>query len=767
MRHLIIVSMIVGCLWLNLGLPAAVAAGDRTVYQDALASDWANWSWNTTANFGNASPVHAGSAALAVTYNGGWAGFYLHTDTFAPSGQYDLLRFYVHGGTTGGQELHLVLYDEAMQPADLSVNIQPRANTWDLIEVSMAELGSPAEISGIVWQDASGHAQNTFYLDEIALVAPLVPPTPTPTPAPAAGPALTVNAGAARHLISPDIYGINFAAEGLAADLRLPVRRWGGNSTTRYNWQNDTANHASDWFFENIPEENPDPSTLPNGSTVDRFVEQDRRTSTRTIVTLPLIGWTPKSRDYACGFSVSKYGAQQATDSWRPDCGNGRNTDGSTMTGNDPTDTSLAVTPSFIQDWIAHLISRFGTAAQGGVAFYNLDNEPMLWNSTHRDVHPQPASYDEVRDLTYQYAAAIKAADPTAQTLGPVLWGWTAYFYSALDAAAGGSWWNKSPDRNAHGGVPFVDWYLQQMQDYEQAHGTRIVDYLDLHYYPQATGVALSPAGNATTQALRLRSTRALWDATYSDESWIAEPVRLIPRMRDWVAQNYPGTKLAITEYNWGALDHINGALAQGDVLGIFGREGLDLATLWAPPDATKPGAFAFRMYRNVDGNGQSFGETSVSAVSANEEQLAIYAALRQGDSALTLMVVNKSSRDLISAVTLAGFSSASQAAVYRYSAANLGAIVREADQVVSAGGFSALFPRDSITLLALPPSGPPCYDFDADGRVTFADAQIVAGYWHEPPRYVAAYDIVPDGVINVADVMTVSAHIGDVCGGG
>jgi hypothetical protein len=51
----------------------------------------------------------------------------------------------------------------------------------------------------------------------------------------------------------------------------------------------------------------------------------------------------------------------------------------------------------------------------------------MLWNQTHRDVHPDPTRYDEVRDRTYAYAAAIKSADPSALTAGPTVWGWTAY----------------------------------------------------------------------------------------------------------------------------------------------------------------------------------------------------------------------------------------------------------------------------------------------------------------------------------------------------
>lgn len=522
------------------------------------------------------------------------------------------------------------------------------------------------------------------------------------------GPTLTIDTRLDRHAISPDIYGMNFADEALAADVRLPVRRWGGNATTRYNYRYDTSNHASDWYFENIPEDNGSPGNLPNGSAADRFVEQDRRTGTQTIMTVPLIGWTPKARGYACGFSVARYGAQQSVDPWRTDCGNGVKPNGAPITGNDPTDTSEAIDPPFVQGWLEHLIGRYGTTENGGVAFYNLDNEPMLWNETHRDVHPQPTSYDEVRDRTLNYAAAIKATDPTARTLGPVLYGWTAYFYSALDWAAGGAWWNNPQDRNAHGGVAFVPWYLNEMKLAEAMQGTRLLDYLDLHYYPQAVGVALSPAGDAATQARRLRSTRSLWDPTYVDESWIDDEVRLIPRMREWVAENYPGTKLAITEYNWGALNHINGALAQADVLGIFGREGLDLATLWDPPAPNQPGAFAFRLYRNYDGAGHGFGDTSVRAYSVDQSGLAVYAAERSDDGALTILVVNKVASDLTSRVNVAGFGAAPAAQVYRYSAANLAGIVHEADQAVAAGGFEATFPGESITLFVLTPSAPP-----------------------------------------------------------
>jgi hypothetical protein len=173
------------------------------------------------------------------------------------------------------------------------------------------------------------------------------------------------------------------------------------------------------------------------------------------------------------------------------------------------------------------------------------------------------------------------------------------------------------------------------------------------------------------------------------------------------VDANYPGTKLAIGEYNWGGLEDINGALAQADVLGIFGREELDLATLWAPPDSNQPGAFAFRIYRNYDGSGSKFGDTRLRASSTDQEKLAIYAAQRSSDLALTLVIINKTSGDLTSLVSLANFNPASQAQVYRYSAVNLTAIQHLSDQAVTASGFNATFPANSITLVILPPATP------------------------------------------------------------
>ncbi len=515
-----------------------------------------------------------------------------------------------------------------------------------------------------------------------------------------ANPDLAVDVGADRHPIDPDIYGMNNynIDAALAKELRIPVNRWGGNHTTRYNWLVDSSNAGGDWFFTGgNGKANP-----VAGAEADTFISTNRANGSKSLLTIPIIGYVNKTSDWNCGFSVAKYGPQQETNPHiRPEggsCGNGKRPDGTLITNNNPLDASIVSDPTFMQGWIKHLMSVHGTAERGGVQIYQMDNEPSGWGNTHRDIHPNPPGYDELRDRTYQYASMVKATDPTAKTLGPSDFGWPVYMDSGVKG-----------DREAHGGVGFAEWYLQQMRAYEQQRGVRILDYFDEHYYPSApdgTCLGLCPAGDAKTQALRLRSTRSLWDPNYVDESWIGKynpPIQLLPRFHSWVDKNYPGTKIAITEYNWGGMESINGALAQADVLGIFGRERVDLATLWGPPKSTEPAAYAFRIYRNYDGKGGAYGDTWVRSTSADQGQLAIYGAQRSSDGTLTLTIVNKTDNSITSRLALKGFNPAANAQVYSYSSANLNAIVRQPDLAVSSGGFSSTYPANSITLVAIP----------------------------------------------------------------
>jgi hypothetical protein len=674
-----------------LSIHTALQAADITVYEDALASGWNDWSWNTTSSV-NTTRVKSGTSSLAVKYQSGWAGLSWQRSTPMSTAAYTALHFWVY--PTASTTLRVGLQTSDTVDPQQTYTLTPTVNTWTEVNIPLTALGNPAQIARINIQEGAGAKPATFYLDQVSLSGPTVQTR------------LTVDANRSRHAISPYIYGMNsYGADtntsALWDELKLPVARFGGNNTSRYNWKLDASNTAMDWYYENVRLS--DATNLPADSAVNRFIEQNRTAGTQSLVTTPMMGYVAKN-SLSCSFSVKKYGAQTGGDwQWRPDCGNGIKTNGQAVTGNNPADTSVAAPPTFVRGWVNYLKQHYGTANKTGVRFYALDNEADLWHETHRDIFPVGLTYDQLRDRTYQYAAAIKAADAQAKILGPVFTLWPALWMSPNDVQRGD--YATPDDRNAHGGVPLIPWYLQQMRAYEQSNGKRILDYLDLHYYPAEAGVSLAPAGDAATQALRLRSTRSLWDASYVDESWIANSgieggvIRFIPLMREWVKANYPNTKLAISEYNWGGFEHINGALAEADVLGIFGREGLDLATLWGVPKVTDPVTFAFRLFRNYDGNGGQFGTTSVFASSTQQDDLAVYAAEEPSGLALTVMVINKSKAAITAPVTLRHFIPNGTAQAWRYSEANLQGIQPLSNQAVTPTGWKASFPAESISL--------------------------------------------------------------------
>jgi uncharacterized protein (TIGR03437 family) len=309
-----------------------------------------------------------------------------------------------------------------------------------------------------------------------------------------------------------------------------------------------------------------------------------------------------------------------------------------------------------------------------------------------------------------KWATAVKAVDPTALVTGPVPGGWSGMLFSSVDMTSGWAtspyqYWDNPIDQQKHGGEAWVPYYLQQMSQ----QSTRLVDYLDVHAYITPSSLS-SSQGDTAMETLRMTSTRALWDPNYlvpgggyEDATGTEVAPQLVPRMQQWVNQYYPGTQTAITEYSWGALDTITGAIAQADILGIFGAYGLGLGTLWSTPEPYDPGAFAFKIFLNYDGNGSQFGGTGVSATSSDPDTLSIFAAQRV-DSALTLLVLNKTTAAISDSISLANFTPAGTAQVWQYSSTNLAAIVRQtADINVGGNSLTAAFPAYSMTLLVIP----------------------------------------------------------------
>jgi hypothetical protein len=508
---------------------------------------------------------------------------------------------------------------------------------------------------------------------------------------------INVDAAANRHPISPLIYGTNFATTAQLLELNSPLNRQGGNATTRYNWQLNAANRANDWYYESIGYGGSTP-----GEDGDTFIQEAKDANAEPMLTIPVIDWISKigpNREKLASFSIATYGAQTGNDwQWFPDAGNGILTSGQYVTGNDKNDANMPNSVAFQQGWVDHLIGTWGTASDNGVKYYLLDNESSIWFATHRDVQPVGTTMEEMFTRMRDFAAMIKSRDPEALVVGPEEWGWGGFIYSGYDQwyAPNHNW--QHPDRAAHGDMDYAPWLLQQFKAYEQTNGQRILDVFTLHYYPQ--GGETDNGTSTSMQLRRNRSTRSLWDPNYTDESWINDKVRLVPRMKDWVAQYYPGTKTGVTEYNWGAEDHINGATAQADIFGIFGNEGLDIATRWTTPATDSPTFKAMKMYRNYDSNNRGFGETSVAASAPDPDSVSAFASVRTVDGALTVMVINKVAATNTATINLANFDDNGISQVWQLTSANQ--ITRLADVAVSNGSLNVTLPAQSITLFVI-----------------------------------------------------------------
>jgi hypothetical protein len=251
--------------------------------------------------------------------------------------------------------------------------------------------------------------------------------------------------------------------------------------------------------------------------------------------------------------------------------------------------------------------------------------------------------------------------------------------------------------------MPYLAWLLDQLRRHDERTGTRSIDVLSYHHYPQS---GIYPEGDTAEQnALRLRSTQQLWNGGYTDESWLGDTelaqLELIPRLHELVDRYYPGLQIAITEWNYGNEEQINGGLAIVDVLGIFGREGLDMATYWTYPPAGTPGASAFQLFRNYDGQGGHFGDERLPTHSSDELRFAAYGSRNSETGDMLIATVNKQPNKPVEArFTLEGMHG-NDVEVYQFSGEDT-SIQRIADTRVENGTLTYTVPPYAATLFVI-----------------------------------------------------------------
>ena len=503
--------------------------------------------------------------------------------------------------------------------------------------------------------------------------------------APAATVRCSVDPQRDRRAISPLIYGTN-QPDWKTTARHLTLTRIGGNRMTAYNWENNASNAGSDWQHQND-------SFLGGGDTPGEVIRPQvaraLANGASIIVTVPMAGYVAadkkgdgdvnKTPDFIGTRFVRSLPRKGGPFAFPPDA------------------ADRAV---YQDEFVAWLKKTFPDAHRAGAmsraVYYSLDNEPDLWDHTHARLRTAKLTYQELLQRTVDYASAIKAVAPGTLVFGPASYGWQGYV-RLQDA----------PDAN---GRDFLDFYLSGMREAERTAGRRLLDVLDLHWYPEARG-----AGKRVTEggsepglvAARVQAPRSLWDPTYREDSWIAgslgQPIRLLPRMKEKIARHYPGTKLAITEYNYGGGGHISGGVAQADVLGVFGREGVFAATLWHLSGDERFAYGGLAMYRDFDGKGGRFGDTSVYAQTSNPAKCSVHASIdRSNPKRMVLVAINKTDAPLTAEIGVASSRAPRCTAAYQLAGASPVPKRAAALPSVAGGRLRCPLPAMSVSTLVL-----------------------------------------------------------------
>jgi fibronectin type 3 domain-containing protein len=489
------------------------------------------------------------------------------------------------------------------------------------------------------------------------------------TPAsPTANVTITINP-AQNKPISPFIYGINFYSAVTGAPPQLTFDRAGGNRWTAYNWETNASNAGSDYLYEN--DDFLSSSSVP-AEAVRSFIAADQSSGLASLMTVQLQGLVAGDENGPVSVAnppdltrFKQVVDQKSTVSSVP------------FTLNPPTSDGNV----FMDEFVWALDQKFSGLGIFGAnpahpTFVSLDNEPELWNSTHLEVQgPNPVTSDDYIAKTITMTEALKNQFPDMVLFGPVHYGFQGIYnwQGELSATPSGSNW-------------FPDKYLTALSTASASYGKPLVDVYDFHWYAEeydANGTrSIDMTGTTLTDAqvqLIVQSPRNLWDPTFTDSTnsnpWVYQelgntPINILGRLQAKINAEFPGMKISLTEYENGGWNHIAGTIAQADNLGIFGSQGVFAANFW-PPNGTYSYALAgFRAFRDFDGAGANFGDTSLQTSSSNVQNVVVYASMDSTTpSRYVFVAINRSTTMQVTAIN--GQSLSGTANLYQMTAAS------------------------------------------------------------------------------------------------
>ena len=549
--------------------------------------------------------------------------------------------------------------------------------------------------------------------------------------------------------VSPYIYGINASGSaGATGDFTHAKTHWGlvrmgGNAFTDWNWTTNYLNLGNtDCFWQGAAPGGANTLAGAISQSVDS-VPAAQTEGAAYVATVPVLDYVSAAiaNDATCPALAST-----CVDGGGTASTTGANSNNLDFASIDPASTafvsnvahkpgafctcppgpacdagcSVSTNPVYQDEFVNFVSSTYATG--GAPVFFDLDNEPNYWGSTHPEVWPitgvvpcetaATVTYDDILNRDVTTASAVKAAWPAAKVFGPVVaQDGIVYAHSYVTELT-----------DPHAPTEFLDYYLAQLAGKTDA-GTSLLDVLDVHYYNEQN----------SSPSQCMQNPRMFWDPDYTeitatatdnidfgwsgfndyfDINWY--PRKVIPRLLGKIATAYTSStftspQLSFSEYNSGCNANISGAIAEADDLGIFGREGVFAAALqFGTAPATNYALAAVDLYRNYDGNGAVVGDTAVRAATTNVGLSSVYAFAHSTlATAVDVVAINKSTSAVVASISIANAPALTSVAAYDLvdGSPSVVAVGGTAPTVICTAGSCALtytMPPTSATTLIL-----------------------------------------------------------------
>jgi hypothetical protein len=262
--------------------------------------------------------------------------------------------------------------------------------------------------------------------------------------------------------------------------------------------------------------------------------------------------------------------------------------------------------------------------------YWAMDNEPEIWSGTHDDVMKTQCSAEEYMQRYFKVAKAARAKYPNIKLLGPT-------------PANEWQWYRWGADGILSDGKKYcwLEFFIKRIAEEEKATGIRLLDVLDIHYYPSSSDADKCVQFHRVffdrdydyPEANGVHTVTGGWDTSINKEY-------ILGRCSDWLNQylgSNHGVGLAVTESGLNSTNANVQAVFYASTLGEFMKNGVELYTPWSWNVGMWETLHLFSRYNQ---------KYYVQAASQNDLLVSAYPTVNSNADSITVVLVNRSLTD-------------------------------------------------------------------------------------------------------------------------